>query len=104
LRSFASPPPLRHVLECCPCEKSYAMRGDFPQSLLPDDNSISAVKGFHSVIELGGLALPRQTAPIDCDRFDHGEDLASGGKSQRGSCAVMRTPRTAPASKRPASG
>src|SRR5438552_11010889 len=45
--------------------------------------SNSAVQHLDILIEIGGLALPRQAAPIDCDRFDYGEDLASGSEAQR---------------------
>ena len=58
------------------------MRGD-SRSRLCQSISISAVEGLNFVIELGDVALPRKTAPIDCNRFYHGEDLASGGEAQR---------------------
>src|ERR1700730_11661907 len=53
------------------------------RSRLCQSISISAVEDFYFVIELGDLALPRKTATIDCNRFYHGEDLASGGEAQR---------------------
>jgi len=53
--------------------------GRFPAVVVARQYSILGVEGFHFVIEFGGLTLPRKAAPIDCDRFYHGEDLASDG-------------------------
>jgi hypothetical protein len=53
------------------------------RSRLRQSISISPVEGFHFVIELGGLALPRKSAPIDCDRFYDGEDLEPRRKAER---------------------
>src|ERR1700751_2071513 len=62
--------------------------GRFPAIVVAKQYSISAVEGFHPVIEVGGFALPRKAAPVDCDRFDQSEDLASNDETQR----LARTP------------